>query len=574
MRPKAEDVIFWLLNGNPAIILLKGDKAYNQWAKKLSSFALADGLDPLQESLNAIANDAFVTLKPLRHLELNIAKTIAPEVYLCASDLAERNLPQNPYAAFVLSLATFVGWVSCFGDRLYDRPILGTSSYLCWRQIPYVCAKTSLAVGALNGAERAIELGYDMLMLAATKIWWTDELRLDINRYRQLSANHNDRLENAIRNLADDLQKSCLPGNANFRAEVGALFWSLGLIPQSNLLKLTAKLDFVPSKRQCISIVHLSLDRIPRDPLIQAVWLEMKDKEPFNLREHDLLFGKINLDYPQFDNFLGPLCDLFIEPREIYRTYAKTLISWFRGTLHEEELEYYLNICHTMAKMPSVIDWDAILYRFANLGHLLALQAGVLSLREGGIELWQYQSQGSTSLLQRLTHYPELPDLHNILDLPILQLIELQNSNSEFTNLEAIFQVIEKYRSAALEYWLTVAQPIADDPQLAPLLEREQTLLDALRGAYFLMLYPLLPRYFDYYDLFDENYWRVHENPEKYALEPNNGRKQYHQIKEELRVVWKEIEAIDPKYARKRLNPTADWNDVIKAIGDHARPQV
>jgi len=583
MRSTAADVMFWLLNANPAISHIKGHAEYNQWGKKLVALGSADGLDPLCELLTAIAADAFLTLEPLRRFESGVAKTIALEVYLRASYVAENSLQEDPYSAFVLSLVAFHGWVISFGDNLYRRPELGTPSYLCWRQIPYVCAKASLRVGALEGAARAIELGYEMLMMAAAKFFWADEPRVDINRYRRLSYQYNDRHDMAIRNLADDLQNSCLPGETTFRAEIGSLFWSLGLIPEANLLKSTANPEYVPSRRQCVRIVRRSLDRIPHDPLVQAVWLEMKDKEPIRLRDHELLFGKINLVYDEYDDFFDSV-SIYVEPREIYQKYARTLIAWFRGTLSQEQLKGYLSLCQLLEKMPHIIDLEAILYRLANLGYLLGLQAGVLSLQGTESELWLYRTQASTGFLQRRSiYYPERPDLHSILDLPIFQLVETQFSvhgplnDAEHTNLKTTVQAIECYRAAALGHWLTVAPPLPNHlhfSQLAPLIERERHLIDALRGAYFMMCYPMLPMYFDYYDLEDGDYWRVHENPETYALRPDNGRRQYREINEELVELWREIEAIDPEYAQKRIVPAIAWSDLLRAIGDHAQPRV
>ena len=49
-----------------------------------------------------------------------------------------------------------------------------------------------------------------------------------------------------------------------------------------------------PVPHECLQ----SLACIPTDPYLQYVWLELKDRGPFNLRLHEALFTVINSRYP------------------------------------------------------------------------------------------------------------------------------------------------------------------------------------------------------------------------------------------------------------------------------------
>jgi hypothetical protein len=561
-----------MVNANPAIDRLRGNGDYQDWAAGLVLLADSAGLEPLSGVLKAIAGDGFSSLEPLHTFESGPAAGISSMTYLRAIEVVEQ---ANPYSAFVLLLVVLRGWSISYGEGLYRRPQPGTPSYECWRQIPYACARTCLQVGALEAAGHAITLGYDMLMMTAARYFWADELRAEINRHRRLAFQHRDRLDTAMRNLADDLQSGSLPREDSFRAEIGALFWTLGWIPESELLKSSGRPTYVPSKRQFFRMVRRSLERIPDDPLVQAIWLEMKDKDrPFHLRSHELLFGKMNLVYPKHDRLLGFVSHL-VDPLEIYRTYASTLIGWFRGTLSEEQIDDYLSLCKWMGSMPEAVDWEGVLGRIAHLGYLIGLETGFLAIRKIEREVWRSQVAGSRSVLQRVIDYPDHADLGNILDSPLFQLIETEfasnrtERDSEPNDCRAAFEAIESYRAAALEYWLTVTPPLSDNAPLAPLIEREQASLSALRGAYFLMLYPLLPAYFRYHDLAYDDYQRVHENPEQYALDPDNGRRQYHEITAELGHLWTAMEAVNPDYARKRKSPSATWADLLRTMNAH-----
>ena len=111
------------------------------------------------------------------------------------------------------------------------------------------------------------------------------------------------------------------------RAELAALFWTSGDVLHAELLGPDGPADYLPPYPMVRSLVDHSMRTLPREPLIQYIWLDMKDREPFSLREHRVLFGHINNRFHSH-----PLHQLDeILPVDVSRAYAKAVIAWMRG---------------------------------------------------------------------------------------------------------------------------------------------------------------------------------------------------------------------------------------------------
>ena len=205
-----------------------------------------------------------------------------------------------------------------------------------------VLARTSLKAGAIPQARFIVCNAYELFTTASMEMPILKPLQ-------RLAWQIEERYDAHLRFFAEQLRDSCRAQQPNFRPEVGAILWSLGLIPESLLFHGNVR---VPSLTFCRQVISQSLARIPYDPLVQYVWLQLKDREPFNIRDHHTFFGLINCWYKSW--ILDEMMP--VTPSECY---ARTLIAWFRGTLTKEESHEYIasyNWWHSTKEVPGFIE--------------------------------------------------------------------------------------------------------------------------------------------------------------------------------------------------------------------------
>jgi hypothetical protein len=128
--------------------------------------------------------------------------------------------------------------------------------------------------------------------------------------------------------------------------------------------------------------------------------------------------------------------------------------------------------------------------------------------------------------------------------------------------------VLEGFRAASMNYWLTAAPPLpsaAEQAAAATLIEKENRLLIELKGAYFLILAPTLP---------------MHYRRAGSEIDPNDpsslkypdtsqGLDQYARILGELAELHAQMQPVAPEYARRRTVPIADIASLAQALGMH-----
>jgi hypothetical protein len=191
---------------------------------------------------------------------------------------------------------------------------------------------------------------------------------------------------------------------------------------------------------------------------------------------------------------------------------------------------------------------------------------------------------------RRLTLFPELPDPQTSLNLSLNEILELELTKpgeGEDSPVERAWDVLEGFRSSALEYWMTVTPPSYPDQELriigkrfereedriswsggvdAMLFEEEQRIA-WLRGAYFLILSGSLPKHFQRYAAEQSIFWARREKGP--VLDPETGRSEYEEIKRQLRTIWERMAEAVPEYARQRTQSHASWTDVVSAAKAH-----
>jgi hypothetical protein len=435
-----------------------------------------------------------------------------------------------------------------------------------WAAIPFAYASAALKLGDLYGTRRLVDESYNVLKAAKYQI---ADVQESLRKYRALASKTGQRLDLAIGNLVDDLWRSAHPTSLHFRAEIMALLWTLGCVPECQSMRFS---DYVPTRSFLKRIVWLSIERVPYDPLIQFVWLEMKDKPPFNLRDHGALFNRLNQRYNQY--MPDELWEVI--PSQIY---AQTLIAWLKGEIDSAQVERYLAVIEEVRQYEETrlssdkADWSLYL-RMISFAYLLAREfdkfAGEVS-QETEFEVWNSLWSQVIRMRGKYHFNPHRPDLSGTLNYPLFHLIEneLAARSTEETSGNAscgrLINSIEKYRAAALSYALTVSPPLVSKGEthaLGDLPNDERQLLQWLRGAFFLIHYEFLPDHFRRFATDPAEY--LEGNDPKRLLNLETGRKEYLEVKEQLDAMTMENEI-----ASSRIRDEA--SRALRRRGSHYR---
>jgi hypothetical protein len=441
-------------------------------------------------------------------------------------------------------------------------------------------AQAGMEIGALELSGQLIQHVYDVWISAKEGFHAEPDFLRILNDHRELAVKITEKQKYAINNLASELRESCYHEKPNFRAEVAAILWTIGFIPETQLLisDCTDQLTKLP-KTFFQHIVFHSLKWISSDPLIQNVWLQMKDKPVFNLRDHKSIFAIINSVYPQpplsvFDDLPGP--------GPAGKVYAQTLIGFFMGNLKEDEAAGYMELCQyiEIMKIDGNINW-LIALRMLGLRDLVAHQfhwtePNVNFRKELGI--WYYLSDMARWGLDQANIHPGLPDCRSRSELPIFQVIEeeLVRACDAHNNdgIDKVLQTIEHLHMADLAYWLIIAPPLPSKEEaeiLQPLLKEQARLLEYVRGAYFLMMFPMLPLHYRRYSKLMDDIAEDETDQQK-ELDPATGRKEYQELRDQLDMLFDKMKTIAPRYAERCRSPEASIQVLAQAINSHAQP--
>jgi hypothetical protein len=562
---------------------MRGRPEYQKWGEDLLALSNDQRICAVAGVCREIATTGLTSLEPIQRFLTNQATSISTADYLLASEVAEAAIDKSPHAGFLLSLVVMLGWSTSLGRRLYAHDSRGSPN-VGWIRIPYTCALACLRLDDLAGARILAEEGYQVLMAAWQAPWPKAEEHLEahIRILAKILRKH----EFGTGNLAADLRDSCRPGQNHFRSEIGAILWTLGLVPESYSFMRTSKDSLIPSLRFFRKVVRQSIALIPTDNLLQYVWLQLKDRPPFNIRDHGSLFPIINRRYDEWMWVSG--CP--INPCEAY---AKSLIALIRGDLTEQHAAEFLKAQEWIQDTLYPDHLNLLDYiRMTSLANVIGLSMGWAKKEvseERVNEHWYALVDLACRMRLNYVLHPEWPEIYSRADMCLFHVIESAlgkppgNSESDRAKAEIVIRGIENVRSAALDYWLKVAPPRLMDKEeteeVYRMRPREVELVHDLRGSYFQMLYPILP----------EHYHHPHVQgigvpgiaftsgpppsqlvvPPTKAIDPEEGREVYRRISDELTALYKQMQQYAPEYCKKRLNPTATLQNIVRVINAH-----
>jgi len=575
----------------PPLAYMKDHPEYQGWAEAIEKLTDRPEMEPFRAVLRALAGGALSTGEPLDRFLGNEAAAIPFESNLKAIEAAatESCAP----AAFLATFVCVRSWIRAAGKDLYNQDSAGRPGR-AWTVFPQALVSMAMRVGAWLAALEIAEEAYDVLFASKYSYWGPIQEAMD--RSMRLAHECSVAFEHSVRDLAEDMRNSCDANGPNLRAEFGALLWTLGLIPHSLSYQSRQTPAGLPSRRLAREIVRRSMHRMRHDRLLQYVWLELKTNDSIQIRSHEELFAIINNRFPD-DRLCTHLEWLIGE--EPGRLYARALTGWFRGTLGAEEKDHYIQLVGEIAlrRWPEDLSLTVLrMYYLAMfLGRRCGWPAGFSTDEAEDFRLMHRWLEMAAVQRRSLTLYPELPDPQTSLNLCLNEILELILTNpGEGTGITVAraWDVLEAFRSSALEYWMTVTPPSYPDQELNILgkhfereedrlswiagvdemLFQEEQLISWLRGAYFLILSESLPKHFKRYATEQSVFWAHRKRGP--ALDPEVGRSEYGEIKRRLHTLWERMAEAVPEYARQRAQSHANWPDLVSAIKLHQRGDV
>ncbi|MGQ0569517.1 MAG: hypothetical protein ACT4P5_08320 [Armatimonadota bacterium] len=474
---------------------------------------------------------------------------------------SERLAAEDPMAGVIVSLYAMAAWQGGVGNDLFLQP--WTGHHPGWHVFPLSLARNLVAADAVWTAGWVARTAKEFVE-SAKDAHWNDTLQRVITTYQQVMARVETRVRDSVANLAWDLYNAARQDEPNFRAELAALFWTAGDVPHANLIAFDGSPAYRPPRPVVEDLVDLTMRRIEDDPFAQYLWLEMKDRPPFNLRSHKVLFGRINTVYRSSPVHELEMLGLFSPSR----AYAKAAIGYFGKSLSAEaraNLREALGLFKEMVGMRAPV-------AFLRLGALYNLT--LTEDEQARMARWRELASMATFILEGAVRQGVFEPLDHSLEVPFNYL----DTGSDVTMNEMI-RTLERYRTAGLTYWLAVVPPMLPPrgQEIHSLLKEEEDVLRELRGARFIRLLPYLPKHYRRYGVEVREAMEM-ELPEGVAKKEGHllpfdpfdqelAVREMRESWERLEGLWERMAAVAPGYAAQRKEPSADIDEFAEALG-------
>jgi hypothetical protein len=476
------DLAFRVLATTPGFLQMVHHPELHDWAIDLARFGERDDLRPMAGALAHVISEISTgqgAFRPLLNALNKDSSNIDWETLFRASVAAEESTGSRPYASFLLAWATLAVWIlraAKQGESLYGKGRLSLPwqgwPHPGWATIPAACAGAAIKLDGLYGAQLLAAEAYAVLQ----SHWRRSQggfrpLEPVIAKYHQLEQTIGTRYDSAIASLSDALRDACRNDSSRARSFLAALLWSLGLIPECRALQENSE---PPSRRLLRQLIQTSIQVVPDDPLIQYLWLEIKDDICVNLRAHRASLAVINHDWDQWlidDGY--QMLGLDVEPS---RLYARTLEALLAGKLDKPGAAVYLQVFDLISDSeapPTSFIW----HRMMMLRHLIAVRFNFYGPQvtedECVTHLKKWMEVAGRERARAAGH-PEWPDILGRTGHATFELIEhclaehTQLSKSEAERCALVLETLERHRTAALTFWLQVNRP------LVPLTENDK----------------------------------------------------------------------------------------------------
>ncbi len=584
------DLAMLLIVTTPGYIRMRSHPELEGWADDLVAFSQREELRPLEEPLKTIAAifaDGPQSFIPMfESLKSNYSKLGLANL-MAAARISAENRKDRPYASLMLAWTALCAWIiqaDESGLDLYseDGPNQGHGwPNPGWRDIPAACIEASLQLHGIHGAALFAAEAHAVLRTNARRHpEHSQTLEPTIAKYHHLARTLANRFDMATAGLADDLHDACcVDGRA--RRLVAALLWTMGLVPES----CAVRKNTAPAGRALLlRLIRSSFHVLARDPLVQYLWLEMKEAPELDLRFHDSLYAVLNHNWCQWSaDETYELLGLSAEPSRLFGRALECLLA---GDLDEslagEFLQAYDMLSMADLRIISGTTPAFIVSRFSILRHLIGERFDYFKSdysESQKVEWFMEQVMLAARKRKVATMIPQEPDAGARTGIAMHETIERllvddsKHPADESERCTLTIDTLESFRTGALSYWLNVIPPGAlkhPDNMMENLLEQERQLIDRMRGAYYLALRPTLPMHTQWCDM-DMSIIMDLRDPEFRTnfYSQDRAREEMNEIEALLAGVADQMLAVNPVYAESRRQPYPGMVHLSSMLGHH-----
>lgn len=486
--------------------------------------------------------------------------------WTAAAEASAELAVSQPIAAAIVAMQALAAWSGALGEQLFLQP--WTGHHPGWHFFPLVAARRLVAAEALE-AGRYLASDAAGFIEAAKQAPLDPHLRGIVGEYEAVLADADALRDEAIAELAWALHGAGGPAAGSFRHELAAMFWTLGDLVHARLLSAAGPSDYAVPYALVHAVVEQSMRTLPDAFLLQHVWLQMKDRGPFDIRQHRLLFASINNRY--HGQPLQRIEDQL--PLELGRGYARALIGLLRGSVDPADkamLYDAMAVAAPLVEQTAPNDYVQI----AALATWIDAPGSEPQAAARTAGRWADLAAMSAVILAHADASGIYEPFGHTLDAPFDAL-----AVDTPAALETTLDAIERFRHANLGYWLAIAPPAAREPLPPGFVEEEQALLRELRGARFIRLLPHLPRHYRRYgfDLSDMPKPLPGTAPAKEAgplgfdpFDQDAARRLLLDARARLHALYGSWQTTAPRHAAVRLEPPSSAADFVAALAAHA----
>jgi hypothetical protein len=340
--------------------------------------------------------------------------------------------------------------------------------------------------------------------------------------------------------LAWTLWKSCQPSDAAVRAPLAALLWTLGDPWWAHAVSREAS---VPSRGQLEGLLDVALRGAPFDPMLTSVGARLWGAPGMEMTGHEAMYRRLSQRWVASDagrELEKSLATLGVSPSAAY---SRALVSWFGGTLTDEERETIRSLQPFVASA-----YPAAAVRFLAL-HLLLNEENDPDIQE---KWWRLAEH--VRLVAADEHWHAQSDPYDrSMDLPFYY---LEGASDE------CLTAIEGQRRTSLEFDLwNMLPPRPSEPEAQSLLNEEDNLLEEVRVLRYVSQLGRLP-------LWASQVYRTYQTDEDFRQEPaarwddpDRARATLAEDRRRLNELAGELAAFAPSYAYIRRDPPGTLQD-------------
>jgi hypothetical protein len=586
---KLKDLILGILDYTPGVREMERDRHYRNWSAGVRGLCDFMSISPLFPALDEIAAEGLTaTVSALPRYRLNRFQTAPWEAFWNAARVARAQMDEQPEASFVLAAVAALGWATTEPDVLFDVSALHPG----WLEIPHALAAAAGRLGNFVDSRELAELASGMVS-AAKYIYGDDDEETSgirkaesLEQYRELSGRLYQQYADAAANLADDLRECCRIEEQNLRPHLGAVLFTLGYVPESLLLAKGS--SYVPSRALARRAVQQSLICVAADALIQSVWLEIVRSPLIEWNDHlgvqlavtRKSSGEFRLSSPfpviDDDEQETPpaisLLDRVDNPYSPVTAYAYALIEWFRDPRAKTFRQWADLTSRSVERVQDLlggIETNPFLFVRLNAVARLHDLSGRPRRKAVDISAWEALLHQAFEGIRGFHVHPECPEIiANQFNIAICGYIEQALATRDEHKAGTAPEQLERLRFVELQQSLELNPPLrfgGARPSSDALREMEQTLIQDIRGAYFLLHYPTLPPHYRLYGVQQSPVGKSHE-PD---LRPARGRREIAELRRELSALCETMMQSTPRYAQERLGHGWSTETLVDTLRSH-----